>query len=230
MTISADHPAWGDDWVVRRPARYGNVAGAGAAVRQQVRAFRANAERRWPCPSSGGSCCCHLDRDRVLARPRRWPEGPQLHRVLHLQPVLLPGRTPRRLPRARSQRNPCRFKGQPSARALHSGEGQNDGQMQDLRGRPGWARRRDLARPERASAIAVGKPPTGRDPERDRGGCGGAYGAGQTHLAARDHVRGRAGRGSKSCSRGCSGHVSGPGPECVLRARPRAWAAWPRSA
>ena len=44
-------------------------------------------------------CVLSLDRDRVLARPCRWPEGPQLHRVLHLQRDLLPGRAHRRLPR-----------------------------------------------------------------------------------------------------------------------------------
>jgi hypothetical protein len=43
--------------------------------------------------------CCHLDRDRVLARPCRRLEGPQLHRVHHLQPVLPPGSVHRRLPR-----------------------------------------------------------------------------------------------------------------------------------
>src|SRR6266516_6464812 len=100
ITITADHPSWGDAWVVRGTARCGNVAGADAAVRQPVRAVRVNAER------GGGHVRplvdlvrCHLDRDRVLARPGRWPKGPQLHRVLRLQPVLLPGRTHRRLPR-----------------------------------------------------------------------------------------------------------------------------------
>jgi hypothetical protein len=42
--------------VVRRTARCGNVAGTDAAIRQQVRAFHGNAERRRLCPSSGGSC------------------------------------------------------------------------------------------------------------------------------------------------------------------------------
>ena len=55
ITITADHPSWSDAWVVRRPAHCGNVDGADAAVRQQVRAFGMNAERRRPCPSSGGS-------------------------------------------------------------------------------------------------------------------------------------------------------------------------------
>ena len=50
------HPSRGDARVVRRTARCGNVDGADAAVRQQARVFRANAERRRPCPSSGGSC------------------------------------------------------------------------------------------------------------------------------------------------------------------------------
>jgi hypothetical protein len=36
ITITADHPVWGDARVVRRTARYGNVAGADAVVRQQV--------------------------------------------------------------------------------------------------------------------------------------------------------------------------------------------------
>jgi hypothetical protein len=40
ITLTADHPSWGDAWVVRRTARCGNVADADAAVRQQVRAFR----------------------------------------------------------------------------------------------------------------------------------------------------------------------------------------------
>src|SRR6266516_8035142 len=107
ITITADHPSWGDAWVVRTTARCGNVAGADAAVRQPVRAVRVNAER------GGGHVrplvdlvCCHLDRDRVLARPGRWPKGPQLHRVLHLQPVLLPGRDHRRLPRPGPHRSP----------------------------------------------------------------------------------------------------------------------------
>jgi Sulfatase len=55
--------------------------------------------------------CCHLDRNRVLARPCRWPKGPQLHWVLHLQPVLLPGRAHRRLPRPRPHPSPWRGKG-----------------------------------------------------------------------------------------------------------------------
>jgi preprotein translocase subunit SecG len=36
MTITADHPARGDAWVVRRAARCGNVAGAGAAIGQHA--------------------------------------------------------------------------------------------------------------------------------------------------------------------------------------------------
>jgi hypothetical protein len=55
--------------------------------------------------------CCDLDRYRVLARPCRRPEGPQLHRVLHLQPVLLPGRDHRRLPRPQSHPSPTQAPG-----------------------------------------------------------------------------------------------------------------------
>jgi hypothetical protein len=36
IAMTADHPARGDAWVVRRTARCGNVVGAAAAVRQQV--------------------------------------------------------------------------------------------------------------------------------------------------------------------------------------------------
>jgi len=43
--ITVDHPSGGDVWVVHRTARRGNVVGADAAVRQQARAFRGNAER-----------------------------------------------------------------------------------------------------------------------------------------------------------------------------------------
>src|SRR5208283_2335187 len=42
--------------------------------------------------------CSHLDRNRVLARTCCWPKGSQLHWVLHLQLVLLPGRAHRRVP------------------------------------------------------------------------------------------------------------------------------------
>ena len=55
--------------------------------------------------------CFHLGRGRVLARPGRRPQGPQLHRVFHLQPVLLPGRAARRLPRPRSQPRPAQGRG-----------------------------------------------------------------------------------------------------------------------
>ena len=44
---------------------------------------RTNAERKRHVDLVD-SVCCHLDRDCVLARPCRWPEGPQLHRVLYL--------------------------------------------------------------------------------------------------------------------------------------------------
>jgi hypothetical protein len=40
ITAAADHPARGDARVVRTTARCSNVAGADAAVRQQVRTFR----------------------------------------------------------------------------------------------------------------------------------------------------------------------------------------------
>jgi hypothetical protein len=36
ITFTADHPSWGDAWVVRTTARCGNVAGADAAARQQA--------------------------------------------------------------------------------------------------------------------------------------------------------------------------------------------------
>ena len=48
ITITADHPPRGDAWVVHTVARCGNVVSASAAVRQQVRAFYTNAERRPP--------------------------------------------------------------------------------------------------------------------------------------------------------------------------------------
>jgi hypothetical protein len=32
ITTTADHPSWGDAWVVRRTARCGNVVGADAAA------------------------------------------------------------------------------------------------------------------------------------------------------------------------------------------------------
>lgn len=40
ITISADHPARGDAWVVRGTARCGSVAGTDAAIRQQGKTVR----------------------------------------------------------------------------------------------------------------------------------------------------------------------------------------------
>jgi hypothetical protein len=93
VPITPDHPFRGDARVVRRTARCGNVV--------TCRRCRPAAGMSVPCERGEETvmsgplvdlACCHLDRDRVLARPCRRLAGPQLHRVLHLQPVLLPGR------------------------------------------------------------------------------------------------------------------------------------------
>jgi hypothetical protein len=68
----------------------GEYPGAGAAVRQQYERCERTLRRDGHAPPLADLDRDHLDRHRVLARPGRWPERPQLHRVLRLQPVLFP--------------------------------------------------------------------------------------------------------------------------------------------
>jgi len=112
----------------------------------------------------------HLDRYRLLARPGGSAKGPQFHRLLHLQPVLLPCRPDLRLyrprratpgariaaSRDRAANRARRFRGPalPGARRHGCSRTARD---RAVRENPDWLRR-DGARPPAEGLRATGAP------------------------------------------------------------------------